>query len=70
MIFGQQLHSIWANILDGGDRFLRSGGRVSLVWTVANFLVIYFLSWLYFDSIHLDVLTSKDMMILYASSII
>ncbi|CAH9100400.1 unnamed protein product [Cuscuta epithymum] len=41
VIFGQQLHSIWANILDGGDRVLRSGGRVSLVWTVAIFLVSY-----------------------------
>ncbi|CAH9113366.1 unnamed protein product [Cuscuta europaea] len=68
--FGQHLHSIWANILDGGDRVLRSGGRVSWVWTVAIFLVIFSYLGSIFDSIHLDVFSSKDMMIVYASSII
>jgi hypothetical protein len=53
--------------LDRGFEVWRSGFHAVLHSSV---LVIYFLSLCYFDSIHLDVLISKCMMILYASSII
>lgn len=41
-IFGQQLHSIWANILDGGGIFWRSASRVIYVviewWKLMMFI--------------------------------